>query len=252
MTKGAKTIASEADGQEAPKIGRLPVYFDSRQIEAELWSSGFARLGTLLSPLACNDLRDLYADDGRFRGTIDMERFRFGRGQYRYFAYPLPDVVSRLREELYALLAPIARRWMESLGAAFDYPADLQSFLVLCHAKSQVRPTPLLIRYHAGDFNCLHQDIYGPVVFPFQVILSLSDPRTEFSGGELLLVEQRPRAQSIGHALSLPMGEGVVVTTRYRPARGARGFYRTNFRHGVSAVTRGERFTLGLIFHDAQ
>ena len=141
---------------------------------------------------------------------------------------------------------------MESLGVTFAYPTELRSFLALCHAKSQVRPTPLLLRYGAGDFNCLHQDVYGPIVFPFQVIVSLSDPCTEFSGGELILVEQRPRAQSIGHALSLAKGEAVVVTTRYRPARGARGFYRTNFRHGVSAVTHGERFTLGLIFHDAQ
>ena len=134
----------------------------------------------------------------------------------------------------------------------FDYPADLQSFLALCHAKSQIRPTPLLLRYRTGDFNCLHQDIYGPVVFPFQLIVSLSDPGTEFSGGEFLLVEQRPRAQSIGHALSLAKGEGLVITTRYRPARGVRGFYRTNFRHGVSAVTGGERYSLGVIFHDAE
>ena len=150
------------------------------------------------------------------------------------------------------MLAPAAGRWMEALGVPIDYPPELESFLALCHAKSQKRPTPLLLRYREGDFNCLHQDVYGPVVFPFQVIVSLSEPGTEFAGGELLLVEQRPRAQSIGRALSLPKGEGVVVTTRYRPARGGRGFYRTNFRHGVSPVSLGERYTLGVIFHDAE
>lgn len=225
---------------------------DPSAIEPQLWSSGFARLGAILSPAVCSELRGLYSVDERFRSTIDMERYRFGRGQYRYFAHPLPEVVSHLRAKLYEVLAPIARHWMEALGMPFDYPSDLRGFLALCHTKAQVRPTPLLLRYRVGDFNCLHQDVYGPVVFPFQVIVSLSDPGTEFSGGELLLVEQRPRAQSIGHALSLAKGEGVAITTRHRPARGARGFYRTNFRHGVSAVTSGERYTLGVIFHDAE
>lgn len=238
--------------RDRPGSPRRLAPFDSDAAEARLWSSGFARLGTILSPAACNELRDLYSVDARFRSTIDMERYRFGSGQYRYFAYPMPEAVSQLRAKLYTALAPIARRWMEALGTAFDYPPDLQSFLELCHAKSQVRPTPLLLRYRAGDFNCMHQDVYGPVVFPFQVIVSLSEPGREFSGGELLLVEQRPRAQSIGHALSLGKGEGLVVTTRYRPVRGVRGFYRTNFRHGVSAVICGERYTLGVIFHDAE
>ena len=194
----------------------------------------------------------MYPDDAHFRSTIDMERYRFGRGQYRYFAYPLPNIVSELRQAIYAVLAPIALRWMRALGTPRDYPPDIDAFLALCHAKAQTRPTPLLLRYRADDFNCLHQDIYGPVVFPFQLIVSLSDPRTEFSGGELLLVEQRPRAQSVGRALSLAKGEAIVITTRYRPVRGARGFYRTNFRHGVSAVAGGERYSLGVIFHDAE
>jgi hypothetical protein len=230
---------------------RQSILSGAEQIESQLWSSGFARLGGVLSSSACNELRSLYRDDSRFRSTIDMERYRFGKGQYRYFAYPLPRVVSDLRREFYRALAPVARRWMDALDMPFNYPPDLRGFLALCHAKSQVRPTPLLLHYREGDFNCLHQDVYGPVVFPFQVIVSLSEPGSEFSGGELLLVEQRPRAQSIGHAQSLVKGEALVVTTRFRPVRGARGFYRTNFRHGVSAVTRGERHTLGVIFHDA-
>lgn len=242
---------------QAAKVPAVPSphqtnVFGSDTIESQLWTSGFARLGSILSTKDCNGLRDLYPEDGRFRSTIEMERYRFGRGQYRYFSYPLPPVVARLRRDIYRALAPNAQRWMEALGMALDYPPDLPGFLALCHAKSQVRPTPLLLRYREGDFNCLHQDVYGPVVFPFQLIVSLSDPGEEFSGGELLLVEQRPRAQSIGHALSLAKGDGVVITTRYRPVRGARGFHRTNFRHGVSAVSRGERYTLGVIFHDAE
>ncbi len=226
--------------------------FDSEKIETQLWSSGFARLGAILSPLECDGLRRLYSDDQKFRATIDMERHRFGRGQYRYFAYPLPQVVSQLRWTFYGVLAPIAERWMEALRIPSNYPPNLEDYLALCHTRSQRRPTPLMLRYREGDFNCLHQDIYGPVVFPFQVIVSLSDPASEFAGGELLLVEQRPRAQSIGRAITLAKGEGLVIATRYRPLRGARGFYRTSFRHGVSAVTHGERYALGVIFHDAE
>lgn len=204
-----------------------------------------------MSASSCDRLRQLYDDDSRFRSTIDMQRFRFGRGEYRYFAYPLPPEVARLRETLYARLVPLAQSWMEALRLPSDYPPTLERFLAKCRGRRQKKPTPLLLRYREGDFNCLHQDVYGTVTFPFQVIVSLSDPQLEFSGGELLLVEQRPRAQTIGHALLLAKGEAVVITTRYRPARGTRGFYRTNFRHGVSRVTRGERFTLGVIFHDA-
>jgi uncharacterized protein len=250
---GSIAIAPAMRERKTPSaLGRQSILSGTEQIELKLWTSGFAPLGQILSPRACGELRTFYRDDRRFRSTIDMERYRFGKGQYRYFAYPLPNVVSRLREEFYAVLAPIARRWMEALGLPLNYPPDLQAFLALCHANAQDRPTPLLLRYRAGDFNCLHQDVYGPVVFPFQVIVSLSAPGVEYSGGELLLVEQRPRAQSIGHSLSLARGEAVVITTRYRPVRSARGFYRTNFRHGVSTVIRGERCTLGVIFHDAE
>ena len=181
-----------------------------------------------------------------------MARYRFGRGEYQYFAYPLPPDVERLRVALYRDLAPTAREWMHDLGLDAEYPDDLAGFLRLCHAGGQNRPTPLVLRYRAGDYNALHQDLYGDVVFPFQVICCLSAPEREFTGGELLLVEQQPRAQSVGRAIRLAQGEAVVITTRYRPARGTRGIYRTNYRHGVSPVETGERFTLGIIFHDAE
>jgi len=180
-----------------------------------------------------------------------MARYRFGEGSYRYFADPLPEPVATLRQTLYADLAPIADEWMKALGFEERFPPTLDSFLAHCHAHGQTRPTPLLLRYEAGGYNCLHQDLYGDIVFPFQIVVGLNDPYTDYEGGELLLVEQRPRAQSIGHALRLELGEAVVITTRFRPVKGTRGYYRTNIRHGVSRVTRGERHTLGIIFHDA-
>jgi len=220
-------------------------------VRENLWAQGFARLGKLLAPEECEQLRSLYAQPELFRSRVDMARFRFGRGEYQYLAYPLPELVADLREALYRHLAATANEWMAALSLKGDFPGELEAFLKRCHARDQKRPTPLLLRYRAGDFNCLHQDVYGDIVFPFQAIFCLSKPDEEFTGGELLLVEQRPRAQSIGHAVRLEQGNAIVITTRYRPARGARGYYRTNFRHGVSAVLTGERFTLGVIFHDA-
>ena len=222
------------------------------EIRSSLWAKGYGRLGALLTRGECEDLRALYADSSRFRSRIEMERFRFGKGEYQYFAYPLPDPVARLRCSLYARLAAIANEWMDALGLASAYPAELDAFLDRCHRHGQKRPTPLLLRYRAGDYNCLHQDLYGDIAFPFQVIFCLSRPGDEFTGGELLLVEQRPRAQSAGHAVRLEQGDAVVITTRYRPVKGARGWYRTNFRHGVSPVEAGERYTLGIIFHDGK
>ncbi len=180
-----------------------------------------------------------------------MARFRFGRGEYQYFSYPLPALVDELRRTLYKQLVGTARDWMAALSLPLEYPPDLAAFTKESSARGQTRPTPLLLHYREGDFNCLHQDLYGDIFFPFQVIICLSKPGEEFTGGELLLVEQRPRAQSIGHAIHLEQGEAVVITTRYRPAKGSRGYYRPNFRHGVSPVLSGERFTLGIIFHDA-
>jgi len=216
-----------------------------------LWTRGYARLGKLLSQRECEATRALYTQPELFRSRIDMARFRFGRGEYQYFQYPLPQRIAELRCELYGSLTGVASEWMTALSLPKQYPADLESFLAECHAAGQSRQTPLLLKYGAGDFNCLHQDLYGDVFFPFQVVICLSKPDVEFTGGELLLVEQQPRAQSMGQAIRLEQGEAVAITTRYRPAKGSRGFYRTNFRHGVSPLESGERYTLGIIFHDA-
>jgi hypothetical protein len=216
-----------------------------------LWSHGYGRLGTLLCPAQCQDVRSFYENGDLFRSRIDMARYRFGRGEYQYFAYPLPELAATIRHELYGRLVDTAIEWMKALGLPQDYPATLEEFLTTCHAAGQRRPTPLMLRYGPGDFNCLHQDLYGEIFFPFQVVIGLSQPGREFTGGELLLVEQQPRAQSVGHAIRLEQGEAVVITTRYRPAKGSRGYHRTNFRHGVSPLLSGERYTLGIIFHDA-
>ncbi len=217
-----------------------------------LWATGYARLGPLFSPAQCRQIRSLYDDPDLFRSRIDMQRYRFGSGEYQYFCYPLPEVVQHVRESLYAVLGPVASEWTAALKMPRAFPPELDAFLTECHDAGQTRPTPLLLRYRAGDFNCLHQDLYGDLYFPFQVVCCLSDPESEFTGGELLLVEQQPRAQSVGHAIRLGMGEAVVITTRWRPARGSRGYYRTNFRHGVSPILSGERYTLGILFHDAR
>ncbi|HEX4595162.1 MAG TPA: 2OG-Fe(II) oxygenase [Bryobacteraceae bacterium] len=216
-----------------------------------LWSRGYGRLGTVFSRRQCENLRSLYQKAELFRSRIDMARYRFGRGEYQYFADPLPSLVEKLRHELYGHLATTANEWMQALALPQDYPGDLPEFLERCHAAGQERPTPLMLHYGPGDFNCLHQDLYGEIFFPFQVVIGLSQPGEEFTGGELLLMEQQPRAQSIGHAIRLEQGEAAVITTRYRPAKGSRGYYRTNFRHGVSPLLSGERYTLGIIFHDA-
>jgi uncharacterized protein len=221
------------------------------EVKTSLWTHGFARIGQLLSAEECQSLRQSYADPKLFRSRVDMARFRFGRGEYQYFAAPLPGVVARLREQLYPPLAEIAHEWMVALKHNQAFPASLSDFLSICRQHGQDKPTPLLLRYRAGDYNCLHQDLYGKVAFPFQVIICLSRVGEDFTGGELLLVEQRPRAQSVGRALTLAQGEGVVITTRDRPVKGSRGYHRTAFRHGVSPVLSGERFTLGVIFHDA-
>ena len=216
-----------------------------------LWTRGYARLGQLLTPRECEQTRDLYSQPDLFRTRIDMARYRFGRGEYQYFRYPLPARIDQLRRELYRTLCTIAVEWMSALSKPRDYPQELDAFLDECHAAGQQRPTPLLLKYGAGDYNCLHQDLYGEIFFPFQVVVGLSQPDVEYTGGELLLVEQQPRAQSMGQVIPLQQGEGVVITTRYRPVKGSRGYYRTNFRHGVSPLLSGERFTLGIIFHDA-
>jgi uncharacterized protein len=230
------------------RIQKLPW----REMEASLWEFGYARSGPLLTADECSALIDLYADDSRFRSRIDMARYRFGVGDYKYFAYPLPDVVEQLRVETYPPLAAIANRWMEATGSDERFPQTLEAFHERCRSLGQTKPTPLLLHYEAGGYNCLHQDLYGELAFPLQLVCFLSKPNADYTGGEFLLVEQRPRAQSVGEAVLPDRGEAIVFTTRYRPVKGSRGYYRANMKHGVSRVKSGSRYTLGVIFHEAK
>ena len=217
---------------------------------AELDAAGCAGLGPLLTPGECETLAAGY-DGGGFRSTIVMARHGFGRGEYKYFAYPLPPAVAALRAGLYARLAPVANRWHEAMGLPARFPAEHAAFLARCHAAGQTRPTPLLLRYGAGDYNCLHQDLYGEHVFPLQVAVLLSEPGRDFTGGEFVLTEQRPRMQSRAEVVPLRQGEAVAFAVHHRPVAGTRGTYRVTMRHGVSRVRTGQRHTVGIIFHDA-
>lgn len=205
----------------------------------------------LIAPANCRALAASWAEEGRFRSRVVMQRHGFGQGEYQYFAYPLPETVERLRQTLYPGLAAVANRWAEQLGQKHRFPATLPAWLRQCHAGGQRRPTPLLLRYGAGDYNCLHRDLYGDLVFPLQATILLGEPDRDFTGGEFMLVEQRPRQQSRGEVVPLRQGDAVVFAVNERPVKGARGFYRSAMRHGVSTVRSGERFTLGIIFHDA-
>ena len=225
---------------------------DWEALDSALTESGYAQTGPVLTAEECRELISLYPDDARFRSHIDMARFRFGLGDYKYFADPLPGEIQELRHSFYPPLAAIANRWMENLGSHERFPGQLEEFLQVCHRHGQRRPTPLLLRYTTGGYNCLHQDIYGEVAFPLQVACFLSQPGRDYTGGGFLLMEQRPRAQSKGEVITPQQGEAVIFTTRYRPVRGSRGYYRVNIRHGVSTVKSGERYTLGIIFHDAK
>jgi len=225
---------------------------DWSALEHSLWELGYAKTPPVLTPEECRELIALYQDDSKFRSRVNMERYRFGLGEYKYFANPLPPIVHDLRVSFYPPLAAIANRWMEALGAPERFPVTLAKFLAHCHAEGQTRPTPLLLRYEEGGYNCLHQDLYGEVVFPLQLTCFLSQPGKEYTGGEFLLVEQQPRAQSRGEAMLPQQGEIIVFTTRSRPAKGKRGYYRAQMRHGVSRITSGSRYTLGIIFHDAK
>ena len=225
---------------------------DWEKLGTALTENGYAQTGVVLSSQECRELISLYADDRHFRSHIDMARFRFGLGDYKYFADPLPAPIQQLRRSFYPPLAQIADRWMENLGSRERFPGHLDEFLKVCHRHGQRRPTPLLLRYTAGGYNCLHPDIYGEVAFPMQVACFLSQPGRDYTGGEFLLMEQRPRAQSKGEVITPQQGEAVIFTTRYRPVRGSRGCYRVNIRHGVSTVKSGDRYTLGIIFHDAK
>lgn len=224
---------------------------DFARIAADLDARGWALTGPLLTPQTCIALQGLYADPDRFRSRVIMGRHGFGEGEYQYFANPLPDPLPALRRRLYAGLAPIANGWNARLGRTADFPDDLDAFAARCHAAGQTRPTSLLLNYGPGDYNRLHQDLYGELVFPLQTAVLLSEPGRDFDGGELVLVEQKPRSQSQAHVVPLRQGHGVVFAVRERPAAGVRGDYRVQMRHGVSRVRSGARMTLGLIFHDA-
>jgi hypothetical protein len=218
---------------------------------AQLDARGCAVLPRLLAPAACQELAQLYADNSHFRSRVVMSRHGFGRGEYQYFAYPLPPLISGLRAALYPHLAPVANEWSRRLGANQRYPASLEAFLEHCHAAGQVKPTPLLLQYGPDDYNCLHQDLYGDWVFPLQLTVLLSQPGSDFTGGEFVLTEQRPRMQSRVEVVPLGQGDAVVFAVHHRPVHGMRGEYRVNLRHGVSRVRSGRRHTLGVIFHDA-
>ena len=219
---------------------------------ALLDANGCAHLPAIVSAAQCEALMALYEDESRFRKRVVMAQHGFGRGEYKYFAYPLPELIVALRRGFYPRLAPIADRWNETMGVSVRYPADHDAFLTRCREAGQTRPTPLLLRYGPGDYNCLHQDVYGEHLFPLQIAILLSEPGRDFTGGEFVLTEQRPRMQSRAEVVSLRQGDGVIFAVRERPVQGTRGTYRVNLRHGVSRIKSGERFTLGVILHDAK
>ncbi|AKU96581.1 hypothetical protein AKJ09_03245 [Labilithrix luteola] len=224
---------------------------DWQHVERELDAQGNAVVPALLSHAECGAIESLYAKDAGFRSRVVMGRHGFGRGEYKYFAYPLPSLVQELRTALYPRLAPIANRWNEAMRIDVRFPADHAEFLVRCHEAGQERPTPLLLQYEAGDYNCLHQDLYGEHVFPLQVAVLLSEPERDFTGGEFVMTEQRPRMQSRPMVVPLRQGDAVVFAVNHRPVQGTRGIYRVQLRHGVSRLRSGRRHTLGIIFHDA-
>ena len=218
-----------------------------------LSARGYAVTAPILTPAECESTIALYSDDAKFRSHVIMERHRFGVGDYKYFADPLPRFVSELRTAAYPHLAPVANAWAAAFGEEKPpYPSELAAFLKICHKAGQTRPTPLVLHYETGGFNCMHQDLYGEVAFPLQLVFLLGEPGRDWEGGEFVLVEQQPRAQSKAEVVAANQGQAIIFTTRYRPVKGSRGYYRVNIRHGVSRVHRGTRYTLGIIFHDAK
>jgi hypothetical protein len=236
---------------KSPTLPRRVAVLDWDRMSRALDAEGCAVTGPLLTPAECAALIEAYADERLFRRRIVMARHGYGQGEYQYFAYPLPKLVGALRTALYPPLAAIANRWNETLRVADRFPGDHAAYRARCHAAGQTRPTPLLLRYGAGDYNCLHQDIYGDEAFPLQAAFLLSRPGKDFAGGEFVLTEQRPRRQSRVEVVPLGQGEGVIFSVRHRPVQGSRGVYRATMRHGVSRLRQGARLTLGIIFHDA-
>jgi uncharacterized protein len=226
---------------------------DWNAAEDSLSARGYAVTPSILTPDECEGIIALYSDASRFRSHIIMERYRFGVGDYKYFDHPLPETVGSLRTSAYPHLAKVANRWAKELGESRSpFPQDHSAFLKTCHQAGQTKPTPLVLHYEAGGYNCLHQDIYGHVAFPLQMVFILGQQGRDWGGGEFLLVEQQPRAQSKAEVVAADKGQAIIFTTRYRPVKGSRGYYRVNLRHGVSRVHRGTRYTLGIIFHDAK
>jgi hypothetical protein len=226
---------------------------DWSALEQSLSARGYAITTPILAAAECDAIVALYNDETRFRSHIIMERHRFGVGDYKYFSHPLPETVAGLRTSAYPHLAKVANQWAEALGESRPpYPMDHAAFLKICHKAGQTRPTPLVLHYETGGYNCLHQDLYGEIAFPLQMVFLLGQQGREWEGGELVLVEQQPRAQSKAEVVAAGQGQAIIFTTRYRPVKGSRGYYRVNLRHGVSRVHRGSRYTLGIIFHDAK
>jgi hypothetical protein len=242
------TKSSALAQNEVARVNSL----DWQRISQEIDNQGSAVLVGILSPDECRTLAELYSKDELFRNRVVMGRHGFGRGEYKYFSYPLPSLIAELRTELYPRLAPIANRWNSAMGIQTRYPENHADFIQLCHKAGQVRPTPLLLQYETGDYNCLHQDLYGEHVFPIQIAILLSEPSEDFTGGEFVLTEQRPRMQSRPEVVPLRQGDAVAFAVHHRPVQGRRGFYRVNLRHGVSRIRSGQRHTVGIIFHDAK
>jgi hypothetical protein len=247
-----KTAAQNTTTQFESNARARVAAIDWTQATSDLDAQGCAVLKGLLTVEECRALAALYPEDRIFRSRIVMGRHGFGRGEYKYFAYPLPMPIAELRPALYARLQPIANRWNEAMDIGIRYPESHEAFLARCHKAGQLRPTPLLLQYGEGDYNCLHQDLYGEHVFPLQVAILLSEPRRDFEGGEFVLTEQRPRMQSRAEVVPLGQGDGVAFAVHVRPVQGTRGFYRVNMRHGVSRLRSGHRHTVGVIFHDAK
>jgi uncharacterized protein len=224
---------------------------DWERISESLHSRGFATTGAILSSEQCQAIAQNYPSDDLYRSRVVMARHGFGQGEYKYFSYPLPEVIQTLRQELYPPLAKVANLWQHAMGLENRFPHELHEMLQRCHAAEQRRPTPLLLKYQPGDYNCLHQDLYGEQVFPIQATVLLSEPNHDFTGGEFVLVEQRPRMQSKPQVVQIMQGEAVIFAVHHRPKQGTRGSYRVNLRHGVSELLSGERYTTGIIFHDA-
>src|SRR5262245_21782047 len=248
----SSVITSATFAKPKDTVQRRIAAADWDRVAVDLDAQGFAVVEGVLDAKECRSVSSLYPRDACFRSHIVMARHGFGRGEYKYFAEPLPDLVQSLRTTVYPHLAPIANRWNESMGLDVRYPREHEAFLRRCHEAGQTRPTPLLLQYGPGDFNCLHQDLYGEHVFPLQVAILLSEPDDDFTGGEFVLTEQRPRMQSRAAVAPLRRGDAVVFAVHHRPVRGTKGVYRVNLRHGVSAVRTGRRHTLGIIFHDAK